>query len=145
MLSTCQFLGAELCFSSVANPETVIQQEIRLQVQAEYSSVRLFRNECGTAKVEDKGKKPRFIRYGLSVGSPDLIGWRSITITQSMVGKTFAQFVGCEVKTETGAKKNGKHEQRQQKWIDLINNMGGFAFKATSPDEAIKKLNPEQV
>lgn len=129
----------------MANSETVIQQEIRLEVQAAFSSVRLFRNECGTARVEVKGQPPRFIRYGLSVGSPDLVGWRSLTITPQMVGKKIAQFVGCEVKTPKGLKRNGKHEQRQNKWIDLINQMGGHAFKATSASEAIKKLNPDQV
>jgi len=133
-------------FFSMANEETVIQQDIRLDVQKAFAGVRLFRNECGTAIVKDnEGSKPRYVRYGLSVGSPDLVGWRTITITSQMVGKKIAQFVGCEVKTEEGYRKNGKHEKRQQKWIDLINQMGGLAFKARSPEEAIQKLNPDQV
>lgn len=129
----------------MANEETVIQQEIRLETQKAWSGVRLFRNECGTAIVKDEGKKPRYVRYGLSVGSPDLVGWRTITITSQMVGKKFAQFIGVEVKTETGIKKKGAHEKRQDKWIDLINRSGGLAFKTTSPDDTIQKLNPDQV
>lgn len=126
----------------MASEETCIQQEIRLQVQKALGCVRLFRNECGTAIVRDEGKAPRYVRYGLSVSSPDLIGWRTITITPAMVGKVFAQFVGVEVKTEAGIKKKGKHEKRQDKWIDLINRSGGVAFKTTTPNEAIQKLNP---
>ena len=128
----------------MANKETVIQQEIRLKVQKAFGGVRLFRNECGTAQIIDKGKKPRFVRYGLSVGSPDLIGRRTITITPQMVGRKIAQFVGVEVKTEEGIKKKGKHEKRQDSWIALINKMGGLAFKSTSPEDTIKKLNPTQ-
>jgi hypothetical protein len=129
----------------MANEETVIQQEIRLEAQKAFPGLRLFRNECGTAIIKDEGKKPRYVRYGLSVGSPDLVGWRTITITQGMVGRKFAQFVGCEVKTEEGAKRNGKHERQQKKWIELINRSGGLAFVAVSPAEAIQKLNPAQI
>jgi len=128
----------------MANPETVIQQEIRLHSQKAYPGLRLFRNECGTAVIKEPGEKPRHVRYGLSPSSPDLVGWRSLVITPDMVGQTIAQFVGIEVKTEEGARKNGPHERRQKKWIDLINQSGGLAFIATSPDEANQKLSPDQ-
>jgi hypothetical protein len=138
----------------MANPETVIQQEIRLEVQKAFATVRLFGNGQGRAFIltrpqlallKKNGMNPTCVTYGLSVGSPDLIGWRTITITSHMVGKSFAQFVGCEVKTEAGIKRKGAHEKRQDKWIALINNMGGHAFKATSFEEAIQKLNPAQL
>jgi len=78
-------------------------------------NVRLFRNNVGVAhmgkvvsKYSDGGSEfiiiqnPRIVKYGLCVGSSDLIGWKTVTITPDMVGETRAIFVAIEAKTEDG-------------------------------------------
>jgi hypothetical protein len=103
-----------LCRSAMSNPETVLQQKIRLEVQRQLGrGVRLFRNQVGEATIREPGKKSRHIKYGLGAGSPDLVGWRSIVITADMVGMTLAQFVGLEVKTATGSP-----TERQEAWLE---------------------------
>ena len=60
--------------------EAYVQNKIRLAVGS--GDVRLFRNNTG-ALMDQKG---RLVKFGLCKGSSDLIGFRSITITQDMVG-----------------------------------------------------------
>jgi hypothetical protein len=67
---------------------------------------RLFKTDAGPAYqgevVKHTGqilimKNPRKIE-GLPAGCPDLCGFESITITEDMVGKKIAVFVGEEIK-----------------------------------------------
>ena len=126
----------------MANPETVIQQRIRLALAGQCPNVRLFRNECGVGyhiphnelRKLDR-KQIRRVSYGLSVGSPDLVGWRTITITSDMVGKQIAQFVGVEVKTRTG-----READDQKRWRRIINDSGGHSVVSRSESEAVKQL-----
>lgn len=113
------------------NKETVIQQEIRLAIADKFHNVRLFRNECGVAKNGD-----RYVTYGLSKGSPDLIGWKIVTIDETMIGKKLAQFVGLEVKTPVG-----KLSPLQISWLNMIEKSGGVSIVARSTEEAIDGLN----
>ena len=53
-----------------------------------HPGIRVFRNNVGLARFPDGST----VRYGLCPGSADLIGWRTVTITQDMVGQPFAQF-----------------------------------------------------
>jgi hypothetical protein len=50
--------------------------------------VRLYRNNTGT--LRDQHGRP--VTFGLAVGSADLIGWTTRTITPDMVGQQVAVF-----------------------------------------------------
>lgn len=76
----------------------------------------------------------RKIKAGLMAeGSGDIIGFKTITITQEMVGKKIAQFRSCEVKTSTG-----RVRPEQRHWADFINENGGKAGIARTPEEIEK-------
>lgn len=77
----------------------------------------LFRNTVGL--LYDRQGNP--IRAGLCVGSSDLIGWTSITITPEMVGKSVAVFTAVEAKT-----KNVRTTPEQQNFIDRVKMAGGI-------------------
>jgi hypothetical protein len=104
-----------------------------IQVAHGRGAVRLLRNNVGALP----DRSGRLVRYGLGqsgatrvVGTSDLIGWRTITITPDMVGQTIAQFVAIEVKDRATA------TPEQEAFIDAVNRAGGLAGVAHSPDEA---------
>lgn len=109
--------------------EADIERKIRLAL-GKSKLVRLFRNSVGQAVI-----RGRTIRYGLLKGSSDLIGWRKVRITPDMVGTDVAQFVGVEVKTKTG-----RLRPEQKLWLEMVNDAGGLAIVARSPEEAQEKL-----
>lgn len=80
----------------------------------------VFRNNVGVLK--DHRGIP--IKFGLCVGSSDLIGW-------TKTGK----FLAIEVKTP-----KGRVSQDQQNFIDVVNKAGGIAFVARHPDDVINFL-----
>ena len=112
--------------------ENEIERNIRLEL-GRSETVRVFRNSVGQAVV-----KGRTVRYGLLKGSSDLIGWRRLEITPEMVGQHVAQFVGVEVKTATG-----RLRPEQKMWIEMVNEGGGLAVVARSPEEARSLLHQE--
>lgn len=69
------------------------------------------------------------IRYGLCVGSSDLIGFRPVLITPEMAGIIIAQFVAREVKG-TG----GRVSPAQRNFIEVVNRAGGDA-KIIAPQD----------
>ncbi len=75
-------------------------------------------------------------KFGLAVGSGDLIGYRRVTITPEMVGRDVAVFLSCEVKTEKGAIR-----EEQFRWAAHINSVGGIAVIARSLDAARAELD----
>lgn len=112
-------------------PETNISREIQLALGSR-PDVRMFRNSVGIATTRDGS----VIRFGLTPGSSDLIGWRTITITPDMVGKRIAVFTGVEVKTPTGAiRKN------QLLWQAAVQSMGGISEILRSPTEINRVIN----
>jgi hypothetical protein len=122
--------------------ETNILKEIQSKLSAGY--VRLFRNNVGAAWMGPfvrKGDgsvvlvKPQRVVFGLCEGSSDLIGWRSITITQDMVGQRFAQFVAVEVKNSTG-----KLSKVQGAFLLTVAEAGGRAGVARSVTDAVHIL-----
>ena len=124
--------------------ETPIMRKIMLEL-GKIPAIRIFRNHVGVGYhgqvVERVGstivlKNARTVTFGLAKRSPDLIGWRELTITPDMVGKKLAQFIGCEVKDE-----HGKLSIEQSDFIALINSFGGCAFSAKSPAEAVQKIS----
>ena len=94
-------------------------------------TARLFRNSTGAAVLRDG----RFIRYGLCVGSSDLIGWTTREITPQMVGNKVAIFTAIEVKTG-----DIKTTKEQKNFIDNVNASGGIAIEVRGENE-IEKIN----
>lgn len=124
--------------------EKNIQQEIRKAVSQAGGVT--FRNNVGQGILGRVLKQEggtfhivngRRVDYGLCVGSSDLIGWRTITITPDMVGKQIARFMALEVKTQTG-----KATAEQINFIQAVRKAGGISGVVRSTDEAIALLNP---
>lgn len=114
------------------NSETPILQRIRLAVSAR-PEARIFRNNTG--KLQDP-RTGAWVPFGLCVGSSDLIGWRSLTVTPSMVGRRLAVFAAIEVKTATG-----RASPAQLDFIAAVQRAGGLAGIARSPEDAERIIN----
>lgn len=97
--------------------ERDIQNEIRLALSDDYD---LMRNNVGKVMVDG-----RALKYGLCVGSADLIGLR----------RRDGKFVAIEVKTSTG-----KLSQEQVAFIARITMSGGIAICARSAEDALNQL-----
>lgn len=110
--------------------EIALQNEIRLAV-GQLKDVRIFRNNVGLFKTQDG----RNVQTGLCVGSSDLIGFQSVTITPDMVGQKVAIFTAIEVKTESG-----KVSPQQDKFIEMVARFGGIGAIVRSVDEAMTVL-----
>lgn len=117
----------------MAASETHLQQEIRLAVGTR-PDLRLYRNNCGSLPDPRTG---RLVTFGLARGSADLIGWRTITVTQAMVGTRLAIFTSIEVKTPTG-----RVRPEQQAWLEAVQGAGGIAIIARSVPDAVLALSP---
>jgi len=104
--------------------ESQIQNQIRVAL-GNLPDVRLFRNNVGVAKI-----KGAFIRYGLTNGSADLIGW--ITLGPPVLPFRVARFMSLEIKTDTGRLRTD-----QKLWLQAVRDFGGFAAVVRSPEEAL--------
>lgn len=111
----------------MANPETVIQQQIRLALGTR-SDLRLFRNNTGSLPDPRTGRP---IQFGLAKGSADLIGLRTVTITPDMVGRQVAVFTSLEIKTPMG-----RATPEQRSWLEMVRSRGGLAGIARSVQDA---------
>lgn len=105
--------------------ETNIQR--RIMVALSKQGVTIFRNNTGVATFPDGSR----VAYGLTPGSSDLIGWRSLPITPDMVGKRIAVFTAIEVKTP-----KGRLTPQQRNFIDIVRAHGGIAGVAKSIEDA---------
>ena len=76
-------------------------------------------------------RNARPLHSGLCRGSADLIGLRSITIGPEHLGQRLAVFAAVEVKSATG-----RPTPEQLAFIDVVQQMGGFAGVARSVVEA---------
>ena len=100
------------------------------------STIRIFRNNTGMAyrggKIETarRGvlclKNARPIHFGLCVGSSDLIGFKTVTITPEMVGQKLAVFLAVEVKT-AGYKTTPEILKFAEENNELKNNLSAAA------------------
>ena len=117
----------------MANAETTLQQQIRLALGTN-PDARIFRNQVGSLPDPRTG---RLVTFGLARGSADLIGWRTITVTQAMVGTRLAIFTSIEVKTPTG-----RVRPEQQAWLEAVQGAGGIAIIARSVPDAELALSP---
>jgi hypothetical protein len=120
--------------------ETNLLKKILLRLSIE--GYRLFRNNSGRAYTGHAIKTvnaPEFIKMypgdilvkdarilhaGLGTGSPDLIGWKTETVTPEMVGKQIAIFAGVEAKTG-----KLKLTPDQVRWQEAIKADGGIALE----------------
>ena len=117
--------------------EQEIQQRIRLALSK--GDTRLFRNNVGvgwTGAMERRGsdvilRKARPLHAGLAPGSADLIGWKSIVITEDMVGQVVAVFCSLEIKSQ-----RGKLRPDQEAWLNATRAAGGLAGVARSTEDA---------
>lgn len=114
-------------------PETVLQNQIRLAIGANCPGCTIFRNHCGALKDARTG---RLVTFGLSPGSPDLIGWKTIIVTPEMVGSSLAVFCGIEIKTPKGVVRAD-----QQHWLNRLGVSGGISGVARSIDDVLQLLD----
>ncbi len=105
--------------------ETALQNKIRLEL-GKLKNTRMFRNNVGMING---------VQFGLCVGSSDLIGFTSKTITTDDVGKTIAVFTALEVKTD-----KGKPTPVQNKFIEMVQKNGGIGAIVRSVDDALMHL-----
>jgi len=97
--------------------ESALMRSIQVALSKD-PDIRLFRNNVGVLQ-DINGQH---VRYGLCQGSSDLIGWTTITVTPSMVGKRIAVFTAQEVKTDAG-----RPSKEQTAFIDAVRRAGGKA------------------
>lgn len=109
--------------------ETPLLRQLMLHFST--SGVRLFRNNVGMLKDAHGG----YVRYGLCVGSSDLIGWTPVIITQEMVGKPVAVFTAIECKV-------GQRDTttQQARFLAVVKQAGGLAVVARSVDDVAVEL-----
>jgi hypothetical protein len=123
----------------------MLEKNIQAEIMREVGSlpnVRLFRNNVGQAyqgiKTGNSTERIitlsdfRVIRFGLMVGSGDLIGFETVTVTPDMVGNKVAVFTSIETK-----KKNGIEKVEQENWMHIVNRFGGQAGFARSVADAM--------
>lgn len=100
--------------------KTLRTQALSNLVRREFSKVgcRIFRNNVGLFYT--KNGTP--VRCGLVKGSSDFIGWKQVTITPDMVGKTVSVFCAVEIKTG-----NDKERPEQVIFRNAVLKSGGIA------------------
>lgn len=92
---------------------------------------RIFRNNVGV--LQDRAG--RYVRYGLALGSPDLIGLQRVMIMPEHVGRTFAVFVGIEAKSQ-----RGRLTDEQTSFLDMLGTLHAFHGVARSVEDATRIL-----
>lgn len=121
------------------NIQTLIQKAISKHTTATMFRNNTFKAWIGQTRQTDKGMhiaNPRRIEGGLCVGSSDLIGWTSKTITSDMVGKKIAIFTALEVKTPIG-----RIRPEQTRFVNAVVNAGGIAGFPRSESDAVDIVN----
>ena len=122
--------------------EAKIQNEVRARLNNS-KLLRLYRNNTGQTPLpcpgcfiqlcgRCEGKYRRPIKFGLAVGSADLIGFTR-----------FGRFISVEIKTD-----KGKLSKEQIIWMKLVKEWGGIARVIRSVAEAdafLKELEDEEV
>ena len=121
----------------------------RILIEASRAGWRLFRNSTGQAwagkllgrTADGQGvvvNPARPVHFGLAVGSSDLIGWRPVTITPDMVGRTIAQFVALEAKSD-GYK---TVTEEQGAFLAAVARSGGYAAVARPDGPENVEISP---
>ena len=114
------------------------------QLAASQAGATVFRNNVANAvagqmqRIDKAGpvhlnpgdwivRNGRRTRFGLCVGSSDLIGWK----TEIINGAPFARFLAMEIKSSTG-----RATAEQKNFIEAVRGAGGLAGVVRSVDEA---------
>ncbi|MFM7550905.1 MAG: VRR-NUC domain-containing protein [Cyanobacteriota bacterium] len=105
--------------------EQELQQRIRLELAR--GPVRLWRNNVGALRDQ----RGRLVSYGLCPGSSDLIGLRRLQVTPEHLGQELAVFCALEIKSQ-----RGRPTAEQQRFLALVQAMGGLAGVIRTPEEA---------
>lgn len=105
--------------------EHTTQQQILLALGR--GDMRIWRNNTGALRDENG----RLVRYGLCVGSSDLIGVKRTTITEQHLGQQVGQFLALEVKAQ-----RGRTTPEQERFLEAVRRMGGIAGVVRSVEEA---------
>jgi hypothetical protein len=100
--------------------ERDVQHAIRLAL-GRMTDVVLWRNSTGVARPND-----RVVRYGLCVGSSDLIG----------ILAPSGRFIALEVKMPVG-----RLTLEQRQFLELVRRRGGFACVVRSVDDAVAAMD----
>jgi hypothetical protein len=94
----------------------------RLLVRASQLGMRVWRNNCGQLK----DARGHFVRYGVAnPGGSDLIGWTSVVVDASMVGRRIAVFTAIEAKVGRNTT-----TEAQDHFLHVVRNAGGIACVA---------------
>lgn len=126
--------GGDYLDAKSGTSEGAVSSVVRLE--ASRKGLLLWRNNCGALK-DDKGRQ---VRYGLAntskaenkvLKSADLIGIRSVLVTQAHIGRTIGQFVSREVKEPGWSYSATEREVAQLAWCNLVLSAGGDASFAT--------------
>ena len=80
------------------------------------------------------------VRFGLCVGSPDLVGYLPVVVTPAMVGTKIALFVGAEAKDTDGCL-----SPEQGKFIAVAREDGAVCFAFHSVAEALDNLRQQDL
>lgn len=117
--------------------EHTIQNQVRNAITG---LAHVFRVNVGTAWTGDAKRlpngtmlisNPRPLSSGLPPGFADLVGWRSVTVTEDMVGRQLAVFCALEVKAP------GKSPTlQQQAFLKAVETAGGIAGVVRSVADA---------
>jgi hypothetical protein len=105
--------------------EQELQQRIRLELGR--GPVRLWRNNVGALRDQ----RGRLVSYGLCPGSSDLIGLRRLRVAPEHLGQELAVFCALEIKSQRGLP-----TAEQQRFLALVQAMGGLAGVIRTPEEA---------
>lgn len=105
--------------------EQELQQRIRLELGR--GPVRLWRNNVGALRDQ----RGRLVSYGLCPGSSDLIGLRRLRVAPEHLGQELAVFCALEIKSQ-----RGRPTAEQQRFLALVQAMGGLAGVIRTPEEA---------
>lgn len=124
--------------------ETDIQRRIQLALNDEHARIWRNTNGSGWSGRNFTVREGRLVHgsashvaYGLGPGSSDLVGPISVEVTGAMVGRRIAVFSAFEVKKPRG----GKYSEQQDRFIEVIQGLGGIADYTRSVEEALRIVN----
>lgn len=129
-------IGRSSVVSGTCDGESESHAQAACRLDAAEKGTILYRNNSGA--LQDAGG--RYVRYGLcndskrlnkSIKSSDLIGIAPVRILPEHVGCWMGQFTAREMKAPGWVFSGTPEEVAQQKFITIINRLGGNACFAT--------------